>query len=99
MCTKFFPETVKISPGLFLVTCACPNKKIYGFSIMINGESPRLLFDIITTRFPPTYNPTWIYDAACRAKELYLNREPRRAMQTVMVTDHVHESNQKMFSA
>ena len=28
LCSKLFPEHVKLSPGLFLVTCACQNKKI-----------------------------------------------------------------------
>ena len=57
------------------------------------GESPRLIFDIITTRFPLDYNPKWIYDASCRAKELGLNREPHRMMKTVFATDPVHEGN------
>ena len=84
---------VRLSPGMFLVTCACSNKKIYGFIMMIMHESPRLIFDIITTRFPLNYNPKWIYDAACRAKELGLNREPRRMMETLFCTDPVHVDN------
>ena len=27
VCSKLFPEHVKLSPGLFLVTCACSQKK------------------------------------------------------------------------
>jgi hypothetical protein len=50
MCTKLFTDNDKHTPGLFLVCCACPQKKIYGFAMMIGGESPRLIFDIITTR-------------------------------------------------
>ena len=68
MCTKIFSENQKHTPWLFLVCCACPKKKIYGFAMMIGRESPRLILDIITTRFPSNYNPVWIYDAACRAK-------------------------------
>ena len=93
LCSKMFPEHVRLSPGLFLVTCACSDKKIYGFIMIIMGESPRLIFDIITTRFPLNYNPKWIYDAACRAKELGLNSEPRRMMQTLFCTDPVHQDN------
>lgn len=32
LCTKLFPEHVKLSPGLFLVTCACTEKKYMDFS-------------------------------------------------------------------
>ena len=91
--TKIFLESVKLTPGLFIVCCPCPAKKVYGFSMMIGGESPRLIFDIVTTQFPMNYNPNWIYDAACRAKEIGLNREPERFMKTMIVTDHVDESN------
>ena len=51
MCTKIFGEHQKHTLGLFLVCCPCPSKKIYGFAMMIGSESPRLIFDIITTRF------------------------------------------------
>ena len=61
--------------------------------MMVMHESPRIIFDIITTRFPSDYNPTWIYDASCRAKETGMNREPRRMMRTFMCTDPVHETN------
>ena len=61
--------------------------------MMIMSESPRLIFDIITTRFPLDYNPKWIYDAACCAKEMGLNREPSRMMKTLFCTDPVHEDN------
>ena len=99
LCSKLFPEHVKLSPGLFLVTCACSQKKIYGFLMMVMGESPRLIFDIITTRFPADYNPKWIYDASCRAKEVGLNREPKRMLNTFMCTDPVHEANHSRCSA
>ena len=93
ICNKIFSDTTVMTPGLFMVTCACPSKKIYGFAIMIGGESLHLIFDLITTRFPSDYNPVWIYDAACRVKEVGLAREPERFMRTTILTDPVHESN------
>ena len=69
LCTKCFPSHQSLTPGLFIVTCACPNKSIYGFTMMVKHESPGMIFDITTTRFDPSYNPVWVYDAACKAKE------------------------------
>ena len=34
LCEKSFPEHIKLSPGLFLLTCACANKTVYGYSFM-----------------------------------------------------------------
>ena len=30
-CSKIFREYSYLTPGLFLVTCCCQNKKVYGF--------------------------------------------------------------------
>ena len=68
-CQKDFPSHSKLTPGLYLLTCGCPNKSVYGFSMMITGESPSMLFDLVMTRFEDTYNPHIIYDASCLAKE------------------------------
>ena len=43
---------------------------------MVTGESPKILFDIIMTRFEEDYNPTIIYDASCLEKEVEMDREP-----------------------
>ena len=42
--------------------------------MMISGESPAMLFDLVMTRFEATYNPHLIYDASCLAKEYSYNR-------------------------
>ena len=68
-------------------------KKVYGFKKMLKGESPRIIFDIIMTRFPENYNPTVIYDASCRAKELGLNREPARFLKMRFASDPLHIYN------
>ena len=41
-----------LTPGLMVMTCACSEKVVYGFSMMISGESPQMLFDIIMSIFP-----------------------------------------------
>ena len=60
---------------------------------MIQGESPRIIFDLITTRFEPEYNPTIIYDASCRVKELGLNCEPKRILSIRIASDPLHIDN------
>ena len=69
LCEKTFPEHVQMSPGFFLLTCACSNKTVYGFSFLTKNESPAMLFDIVHTRFPPEYRPTIVYDASCKLKD------------------------------
>ena len=93
LCSKLFPEHSRLTPGLFIVTCCCPKKKVYGFKKMIQGESPRIIFDIIMTRFEKDYSPTIIYDASCRIKEYGLNREPARFSGLRFVTDPLHCDN------
>ena len=79
LCSKLFPEGQIWTPGLFIITCACPDKRIYGVLKMVRGESPRIMFDIIMGRFEDDYNPNIFYDASCRLKEFGMNREPKSA--------------------
>ena len=66
MCEKIFPTHSALSPGLMVMTCACPRKVVYGISLMTSGESPQMIFDVIMSRFPPDYSPNIIYDNACK---------------------------------
>ena len=81
MCTKVFPFHNSLTPGLMIMTCACPQKIVYGFSLMTSSESPQMIFDVIMSRFPQNYSPQIIYDNACKFKEFGLNRETRRFKQ------------------
>ena len=93
MCTKVFPSHNSLTPGLMIMTCACPQKIVYGFSLMTSSESPQMIFDVIMSRFPQNYSPQIIYDNACKFKEFGLNRETRRFMQIQITCDRFHESN------
>ena len=93
ICSKTYPNHKKLSPGLLIMTCACPQKCVYGFLMMLDGESPMMVFDIIMSRFPPNYNPHILYDNSCKTKEYGLNREPRRFMNIQITTDKFHEEN------
>ena len=93
MCTKVFPSHNSLTPGLMIMTCACPQKIVYGFSLMTSSESPQMIFDVIMSRFPQNYSPQIIYNNACKFKEFGLNRETRRFMQIQITCDRFHESN------
>ena len=66
--------------------------------MMLSGESPAMLFDLVMTRFEHNYNPHIIYDASCIAKEFGYNRELRRFMQLSITSDRFHKINHKSCS-
>ena len=98
-CEKNFPTHRQLTPGLLLMTCACQLKVVYGFSMMMTGESPLMLFEVIMNRFENDYSPDIIYDASCKLKEYALNREPKRFMSIRVTSDGFHENNHKTCSS
>ena len=97
-CEKEFPSHANLTPGLYLLTCGCKFKCVYGFSMMTTGESPSMLFNLVMTRFEDDYNPHIIYDASCLAKEYGYNRELKRFMSISITRDCFHEANHKTCS-
>ena len=93
MCSKTWKKPQTLTPGIFLVVCACKNKSVYGFSMMVKSESPSFIFDIVTTRFDSDYRPDWAYDASFKAKEYGMNREPDVYSDFNIVSDPFHEPN------
>ena len=75
------------------MTCACPQKVVYGFSSMLDGESPMMVIDIIMSRFPSNYNQHIVYDNSCKCKEYGFNRETQRFMNIQITIDKFHEIN------
>ena len=68
LVTKKFLVVKRV--GLYLMTCGCSYKSIYGFSLMLSGESPKKLFDVNMTRFEEDFNPQIIYDASCKVQSI-----------------------------
>ena len=81
ICSKTYGKHKDLTPGLLIVTCACSKKVVYGYMLMLSGESPQMIFYLIMSRFPDNYNPHIKYDNSCKTKEYGLNREPRRFME------------------
>ena len=88
MCEKSFPSHTSLSPGLMVMSCACPKKVVYGFSLMTSSESPQMIFDIVMSRFPLNYSPNIVY-----VKEFGLNRETHRFMELPITIDKFHQIN------
>ena len=84
-----------LTPGIFLVVCACKNKSVYGFSMMLKSESPSFIFDIVTTRFDSDYRSDsgCMMPPVCKAKEFGMNREPDVYSDFNVVSDPFHEPN------
>ena len=61
--------------------------------MIVRGESPSMLFNLVMTRFEENYNPHIIYDASCLSKEYGYNRELRRFMKLRITTDRFHQYN------
>ena len=85
LCHKTWKKPQALTPGIFLVVCACKNKSVYGFSMMVKSESPSYIFDIVTTRFESDYRPDWAYDASCKAKEF--------GLQSCKMSENIPQSN------
>ena len=75
------------TPGIFIVYCR--HGVCYGFEVMRRCESPKVPFNIFTTRFhtPPR---VIIYDNACKLHAYCLNRKPRLYQKTRFSIDCFH---------
>ena len=60
---------------------------------MIQGESPKIIFDLIMTRFEDSYNPIIIYDVLRCIKEYGLDREPSRFKQLRFAPEPLYGDN------
>ena len=75
------------TPGIF--TVYCPHGVCCGFEVMRRCESPKVPFDIFTSRFH-TLPCVIIYDNACKLDAYCLNRKPRLLSKNTFFIDHFH---------
>ena len=86
-CRKLSYGHPTLSPGIF--TVYCQHGVCYGFEVMARCESPKIPFQIFTTRFP--HPPRVIvYDNACKLHQYCLNREPQHFQNTLFLVDRFH---------
>jgi hypothetical protein len=59
------------------VVICCPHRVIYGFHVMLRGESPRDVFAVLYTRHLRDHLPKYlVYDNACALRNYSMRREP-----------------------
>lgn len=55
----------------------CPHRVIYGWHVMLRGESPRDPFTVLLTRLHRRHLPKWlVYDNSCKLRAYAMRREP-----------------------
>jgi hypothetical protein len=59
------------------VVFCCPHRVIYGFHVMLRGESPRDVFAVLYTRLNREHLPRYlVYDNSCALRNYCMRREP-----------------------
>jgi hypothetical protein len=70
-----------------MVVC-CPHWVIYGFHVMLRGESPRDVFAVLFSRLNREHLPKFVvYDNACALRNYYMRREPAFFAEVTFVVD------------
>ncbi|GAQ89061.1 hypothetical protein KFL_004840010, partial [Klebsormidium nitens] len=69
----------------------CPHRVIYGFHVMLRGESPRDPFTVLYTRVRRRDLPDFlIYDNACKLQAYCMRREPAFFADVRFLVDRFH---------
>ncbi|GAQ85302.1 hypothetical protein KFL_002280170 [Klebsormidium nitens] len=72
---------------------ACPHRVIYGFHIMLRGESPRDAFVVLYTRLRREDLPeVLVHDNSCALRNYCFRREPAHFAKVRFVVDRFHFS-------
>jgi hypothetical protein len=87
-CTKYRHGHRILGPGIMLYLC--PHGISYGFSVMESYESPRMPFEVFSTRYVPA---NIIYDNACKLHVYCLKREPALFSHCRFFVDRFHWNN------
>jgi hypothetical protein len=87
-CTKDAKAGGDLAEGVMLYYCGL-HSKCLGFTVQDSQETPRTVYEIVTTRFdrPPEFI---VYDNACNLSEYCLNRVPHHFRYTQFMVDGFH---------
>ncbi|GAQ77801.1 hypothetical protein KFL_000040010 [Klebsormidium nitens] len=70
---------------------SCPHCVIYGFHVMLRGESPRDPFTVLYTRLNRKDLPSYlVYDNACKLRAYAMRREPAFFAEVRFLVDRFH---------
>ena len=86
-CHKLSYGLPTLSPGSF--TTYCQHRLCYGFEVMAQCKSPKIPFQVFTTRIrhPPH---VIVNDNVCRLHLYFLKHEPQHFMDSLFLVDHFH---------
>ena len=96
MCEKAFFGHSDFCAGIFTAGCACKYNITLGFEIMLNNESPRNLFRLLTcNRFDLGRMTGVLMDHACKFDAYMLNCEAKPLEYLLTLVDGSHWNAQK----
>ena len=96
LCEKAFFGHSHFAAGIFTAGCACKYNITLGWEIMLNNESPRNLFRLLTcNRFDLEKMDGVLMDHACKFDAYMLNREAEPLEYLLTLVDGSHWNAQK----
>ena len=96
LCEKAFFGHSDFAAGIFTAGCACKYNITLGWEIMLNNESPRNLFRLLTcNRFDLEQMVGVLMDHACKFDAYMLNREAEPLEYLLTLVDGSHWNAQK----
>lgn len=90
-CTKVYKQAGYLAPGVLYFFCV-QHQKCIGFVILKSAESPKLITELLLTRFAKMPSIV-LYDNACNLSEFVLNRYPKPFLETKFYVDGFHYSS------
>ena len=96
LCEKAFFGHSDFAAGIFTAGCACKYNITLGWEIMLNNESPRNLFRLLTcNKFDLEQMVGVLMDHACKFDAYMLNREAEPLEYLLTLVDGSHWNAQK----
>lgn len=88
-CRKKASKHNTLLPGTLFFTC--PHGVCYGYTVLINRESPAQVYEMLRCRFVKA--KIIVYDNACNLQAYAMNRDPAWALTTKFFVDKLHWFN------
>lgn len=96
LCHKTVPTSGGFSGHLFVTVCLCKHVKIFAFTLLDGGESPRYVLELLEALLARPL--VFVYDNACHARHYVMSRVPHKFFQMLLICDRFHSPNHKACS-
>ena len=92
-CSKsFYQKQKQYTPGAMNLSCSCANPVFLGFKVLFRDEGPKIVLDMILSRFP-RHPRHIVYDFACGLYSSAAHTLWWALENTVIVSDKFHAGN------